>query len=188
MTHKPPRRVARQERESTPVLLPHAVITVTEAGGLDVTVDGTDVPPPSEGEAWTRSTFGTLIDAITEDRMITVRIEVHKSDGSVFTDIIHARRRPKPAPAETDHEDQRGKHTKNTRTRPPELIEITAEGFLPGEDVAVAVITSHTDATDAGHAHGLLDRGHIRSLPSDGADEVMLFGRISGTIRIRRLP
>ena len=64
---------------------------------------------------------------------------------------------------------------------------MTGEGFVPGEDVAVAVIVSHTDATSTGYARTLLDRGRLRSLLSDGGGEVILFGRISGTVHVRRL-
>lgn len=183
MNRKPPRRVT----DETPVVLPHVVITVTEAGVLDATVDGIGFPPP-EGEAWTRSTLGDLLDAVTRNRKVTVRIEVRESDGSVFTDIIRARRRTTPEPPETGTEDTRqGKHTRNKGQRGAQLVEVTAEGFVPGEDVAVAVIVSRTGATGTGSARALLDRGQLASLLSDDTVEVMLFGRISGTTRIRRL-
>lgn len=189
MTRKPPRRT-RPEPEETPVVLPHAVITVTETGALDVTIDGTGVLPP-EGETWTRSTFGPLLDAVTRDRTITVRIEVHENDGSVFTDVIRARRRTNPEPpdaqAKTESEHERGSPVTSRRKGRPDLVEVTGEGFVPGEDVAAAVIVSHTDATSTGHARTLLDRERLRSLLPDDGGEVMLFGRISGTIHVRRL-
>jgi len=188
MTRKPPRHATRPEPEDTPVVLPHAVITVTETGVLDVTLDGTDVPPP-EGKAWTRSTFGALLDVLTRGRAITVRIEVHESDGSVFTDVIRARRRTAPEPPDTEAktDDERETQVTSRSKRRRDLVEVTGEGFVPGEDIAVAVIVSHTDATGAGHARTLLDRGRLRSLLSDGGGEVILFGRISGTIHVRRL-
>lgn len=190
MTRKP-RRATRPEPEVTPVVLPHAVIIVTETGNLDVTLDGTDVPPP-EGEVWTRGTFGLLLDVLTRDRTITVRIEVHESDGSVFTDVVRARRRITPQPPDTQTEteavEERGTPVASRRKRRPDLVEVTGEGFVPGEDVAAAVIVSHTDATSTGHARALLDRGRLRSLLADGGGEVILFGRISGTIHVRRLP
>ncbi|MCT1437551.1 hypothetical protein [Brachybacterium paraconglomeratum] len=194
MTRKPPRRNVLPESEETPLVLPHAVIAVTESGALDVTLDGTDFPPPSEDETWTRSTFGPLLDALTRDRTITVRIEVHESDGSMFTDIIHARRRTTPEPPDTqdesknETENERGARVKRSSKRQPDLVEVSGEGFVPGEDVAAAVIVSHTDATDTGDARTLLDRGRLRSLLSDGGREVILFGRISGTTHVRRLP
>lgn len=186
MNRKQSRRAPWQDSAETPVVLPHVVITVTEAGALDVTVDGAPYPPPpEEGIDWTRSTFGALLDAITVDRTIAVRIEVHETDGSVFTDIIRARRRTTPAPPKTDAEGQRGKRSK--KAREPRLVEVTADGFVPGEDVAVAVIVSHTDATGAGAARTLLDKDQLGSLLGDGTGEVVLFGRVSGTSHVRRL-
>lgn len=185
MNRKPLRRATWQEPDETPVVLPHVVITVTESGVLDVTLDGADFPSPEDG-AWTRGTFGPLLDAITADRTITVRIEVHETDGTVFTDIIRARRRTTPEPLETDPEDQPGKRVK--KTRGPELAEVTADGFVPGEDVAVAVIVSHTEATGTGSARILLDKGQLASLLRDGTGEVVLFGRISATLHVQRLP
>ena len=65
------------------------------------------------------------------------------------------------------------------------MMEVTADGFVPGEDVAVAVIVSHTDATGAGHARALID---LDTLPDDAlGQEVILLGRISGTFAVRRL-
>lgn len=65
----------------------------------------------------------------------------------------------------------------------PRLAEVTADGFVPGEDVAVATIVSHTDATGTGEARALID---LDDLP-DGTHEVILLGRISGTLTVRRL-
>lgn len=188
MTHNTQDRAAGQAPEDIPVALPHVIITVTEAGVLDVTVDGTVFPPPSESQAWSRGTFGTLLDAITADRTTTVRIEVRETNGSVFTDIIRGRRRPTPEPPETEPEDQRGKHAKNKGSHRPVLVEVAADGFVPGEDVAIAVIVSHTDAAGTGSARTLLDTAQLASLFRTGTGEVVLFGRISGTTHVRRLP
>ena len=65
----------------------------------------------------------------------------------------------------------------------PRLAEVTAHGFVPGEDVAVATIVSHTDATGTGEARVLIDLDDL----SHGTHEVILFGRISGTLAVRRL-
>jgi hypothetical protein len=186
MNRKPPRRSAWREPAQTPVMLPHAVITIADAGVLNVNIDGTPYPPPADGQAWTRRTFGVLLDAIAEGRTTAVRIEVRETDGSVFTDIIRTRRRTTPKPREAEPEKQRGKHATETRT--PELVEVTGDGFVPGEDVAVALIISHTDATGTGHARTLLDKIQISPLLRDGAGEVVLLGRISGTVHVRRLP
>jgi hypothetical protein len=188
MNRKRPRRSAWREPAQTPIMLPHAVITVTDAGVLDVNIDGTPFPPPSDGQAWTRRAFGVLLDAVTEDRTTAVRIEVRETDGSVYTDIIRTRRHTPPGTVGADPEKQRGKHA--TRTRVPELVEVTGDGFVPGEEVAVAVIVSHTDATGTGtgHARTLLDKTQISPLLRNGTGEVVLLGRISGTVHVRRLP
>ncbi|MGO3151986.1 MAG: hypothetical protein ACTIJJ_05095 [Galactobacter sp.] len=180
-------------RRSTPrdepplVVLPHAVITVTGAGVLDVTIDGAAFPPPASG-AWTRSTFGPLLDAITQDRRIAVRIEVRETDGSIFTDLIHARKPTPPSPAEAEPKGPRGKQAAGRRKKRPELVEVTGEGFVPGEDIAVAVIVSHTDATGTGHARALLDTAQLTSVLREGTGEAVLLGRVSGTAVVRRLP
>lgn len=179
-----------QQPDETPVALPHVVITVTENGALNVTVDGTPFPSPSAGSEWTRGTFGPLLDAVTHDRTVAVRIEVREVDGTVFTDLIRAR---KPTPPPPDDEpagpgtqrSRRAKHT--TQHEPPVLIEVTGDGFVPGEDIAVAVIVAHTDATGTGAARALLDQRQLDAL-AESPHEVVLYGRISGTTVVRRVP
>ncbi|WP_223881190.1 hypothetical protein [Nesterenkonia ebinurensis] len=180
------RRRSTPPDEPPPVVLPHVVITVTQTGALDVAVDGATFPPPESG-AWTRSTFGPLLDAITEDRRVAVRIEVRETDGSVFTDLIHARKPTPPTPAEAESKDPRGTRSKTRGKHAPDLVEVTGEGFVPGEDVAVAVIVSHIGATGTGHARALLDTAQFKSALREGTGEVILFGRVSGTTVVRRL-
>lgn len=176
-----PRRSGPNDDETTaPVELPHVLVTVAADGTLTATVDGAPFASPG-GSAWTRATFGPLMDAITKDRTIAVRVEVRESDGSVFTDILRTRKpRRAAAPSETPlPETRRSRHAR----RVPRFAEVTADGFVPGEDVAVATIVSHTDATGTGEARGLID---LDDLP-DGTHEVILLGRISGTLAVRRL-
>ena len=176
-----PRRSTPNEDDATaPVELPHVLVTVAADGTLTATVDGTPFPSP-DGTAWTRATFGPLMDAITQDRTIAVRVEVRENDGSVFTDILRTRK-PRRAAAPSQNpvpETRRSRHAR----RLPRLAEVTAGGFVPGEDIAVATIVSHTDATGTGEARALID---LDDLP-DGTHEVILFGRISGTLTVRRL-
>lgn len=176
-----PRRSGPNDDETTaPVELPHVLVTVAGDGALAATVDGTPFASPDAG-AWTRATFGPLMDAITKDRTIAVRVEVRESDGSVFTDILRTRK-PRRAVAPSENavpETRRSRHAR----RVPRLAEVTAHGFVPGEDVAVAAIVSHADATGTGEARALID---LDDLP-DGTHEVILFGRISGTLAVRRL-
>ena len=176
-----PRRPGPNDDDTTaPVELPHVLVTVSADGTLTATVDGTPFASP-DGTAWTRATFGPLMDAITKDRTIAVRVEVRENDGSVFTDILRTRK-PRRAvlPSETPvPATRRSRHAR----RVPRLAEVTGGGFVPGEDVAVATIVSHTDATGTGDARALID---LDDLP-DGTHEVILFGRISGTLTVRRL-
>ncbi len=176
-----PRRSGPNDDDAmAPVELPHVLVTVAEDGTLTAAVDGTPFPPP-DGSAWTRATFGPLMDAITKDRTIAARVEVRENDGSVFTDILRTRKPRRAAvPSKSPvPETRRSRHAR----RLPRLAEVTAEGFVPGEDVAVATIVSHTDATGSGEARTLID---LDDLP-DGTHEVILFGRISGTLTVRRL-
>ena len=177
-----PRRSTPNEDDATaPVELPHVLVTVAADGTLTATVDGTPFASPDAGD-WTRATFGPLMDAITNDRTIAVRVEVRENDGSVFTDILRTRKpRRAVAPSETPApETRRSRHAR----RVPRLAEVTAGGFVPGEDVAVATIVSHTDASGTGEARALID---LDDLPDASTHEVILFGRISGTLAVRRL-
>ena len=177
-----PRRSTPNEDDATaPVELPHVLVTVAADGTLTATVDGTPFASPDAGD-WTRATFGPLMDAITQDRTIAVRVEVRENDGSIFTDILRTRKpRRAVAPSDTPAlETRRSRHAR----RVPRLAEVTAEGFVPGEDVAVATIVSHTDATGTGEARALVD---LDDLPEGSSREVILLGRISGTFAVRRL-
>lgn len=164
-----------------PVELPHVLVTVATDGTLTATVDGTPFPSPA-ATAWTRATFGPLMDAITRDRTVAVRVEVRERDGSVFTDIIRARqpRRAAAPPDASASETRRSGHAR----REPRLMEVTARGFIPGEDVAVATIVCHTNATETGEARALIDPD---TLPDGSGQEAILLGRISGTLAVRRM-
>ncbi|TBT85991.1 hypothetical protein ET989_06005 [Propioniciclava sinopodophylli] len=150
-----PRRTGSNDDDTTaPVELPHVLVTVGDDGTLTATVDGTPFASP-DASAWTRATFGPLMDTITKDRTIAVRVEVRECDGTVFTDILPTRK-PRRAVAPSENpvpETRRSRHAR----RAPRLAEVTAEGFVPGEDVAVATIVSHTDATGTGEARALID-------------------------------
>ena len=165
--------------EPVQAVLPNVRVTVTETGTLNVTIDGTDYPPPVRGE-WTRGTFADLLDAVTESRSIGVRIEVREVDGSVFTDLIQPRTRTRVSEPEPVTDPVRPIR----RKKGPALIEVTADGFLAGEDVAVAIIVSHTDATN-GRVRALLDLNQLP--PALGGRDVLLLGRISGTTHIEAL-
>lgn len=179
--HPQKKHAADGDEAPVQAVLPNVRVIVTDTGTLDVTVDGAVFSPPPRGQ-WTRGTFADLLDAVTKDRTVAVRIEVREADGSVFTDLIHPRKRtraPEPEPPTIAEQPLRKRKT-------PALVEVAADGYLPGEDVAVAVIVAHTDAT-GGRARALLDLSQLPT-PAGGVRDVLLFGRISGTIHVRPLP
>ena len=154
--------------------MPVIRFTVHDDGTMSATVDGETLAPPVNEGTWRRGSFARIVDQVTVERTIPARVEVTEADGSVFTDIITAVARkttpatpPKPAAAAAAR-----------------LLEVTGEGFVPGEDIAVCRIIRHTDATPTGTARALLDLTHDHL---DPADEVVLVGRISGTFVVRRL-
>ncbi|KAB1643040.1 hypothetical protein [Gulosibacter chungangensis] len=174
------RRETRAQQESrSPVTLPLVVVTVERGGTLAVTVDGAPFAPEAFAPAWRRSDFGRIMDRITDQRRTPVRVEVHESDGTSFTDIItpspSRRTRPEPEPAKTE--------TAFDAPAAPQLVEVTAEGFIPGEDIGVAIIVTHTDASHTGRARALLEAAQFDASPTG---EVVLIGRLSGNYEIVR--
>ncbi|MGP5735657.1 hypothetical protein [Candidatus Corynebacterium faecigallinarum] len=157
--------------EEVPVVLPQVVMIVGDDGAMTVTVDGTPYEPEEFAPPWRRESFPVILDTLTGQRRAPVRVEVHESDGSTFTDIVTPRP-PTRAPAETTPQPAA------TQDAGARLVEVAGEGFVPGEDVAVAVIVRHASATATGTARHLLDQAE---LGPDGRGEVLLFGRISGT-------
>jgi hypothetical protein len=165
--------------DESPVSLPLAIITVDPYGVLAVTLDGADYPPPSPTEPWTKDQFGELLDALTADRTRTIRVEIHESNGSTFTDIIRAARTPRSEAIDESPAPRRARHR-----HAPETIEVTGAGFQPGEDVTLALVRSTAEATAAGTVRVTLNLGE---LPTGGVD-VMLVGTMSARVVTRRVP
>lgn len=170
-------RKPEPQPEPVPVSIPLVVLDVREDGTVTVTVDGKRLDPDPFAPSWRRSSFGQIIDRATNDRTTPARVEVREADGTTFTDIIAARRRrsrpePRPEPKATG----------------PVFHTVEGAGFVPGEDVAVAVVTGHTDAAHTGTARALIDPPGVSVDRAGGVIEVILFGRVSGTTIIRRLP
>ena len=67
----------------------------------------------------------------------------------------------------------------------PVLHQVAGSGFVPGEDVAVAIIHAHTDASPDGRARALLTAEQAETAVTG---EVVLLGRISGTLVVSRIP
>ncbi len=153
-------------------------MTVADDGTMTVAVDGQAHEPGPFAPPWRRESFADLLDQISSERRCPVRVEVREADGTMFTDIITpARRRqpspePEPEPAAVAPRPETGGHA---------LVAVRGEGFVPGEDVAVAIIVAHSDAALDGTAHGLLTPEQAAQAPTG---EVILLGRVSGTLSI----
>lgn len=163
-----------------PVTISTVVLRVHADGTVTASVGGEALDPPKGAPGWRRSSFGHIIDQSSNNRAISVRVEVHEADGAIFTDLVPARSRKTRARAEPKH----------AHGKPPSgqaLCTIGGDGFVPGEKVAIAVITGHTDAARTGSARAVIDR-RSPGVEDSGGVEVMLFGRVSGTTIIRRLP
>ncbi len=156
-----------------PVVLPHVVMVVAPDGRMTVTIDGAPHEPEPFAPPWRRESFASILDQLTSQRRSPVRVEVREADGTVFTDIITPGRRRRPEPAEPEQ----------AAPAPglPELVVLRGEGFVPGEDVAVAVVITHGDAAPDGTMRGLLTADQLATSPTR---EVILLGRISGALTI----
>ena len=166
--------------ESVPVVLRHVVITVDITGTLTVTADQQPYLPPA-GEVWGRGDFATILElrrqqvGLGQHRHVPVRVDVYESDGSHFTDIIHAhrpRRNPEPepdVPAPTDEE------TAADTPAPPTDDSGRLVGFLPGETVLVAQVTKEVAADENGTI----------TPPDTALGPVVVVGRASGTVVVQ---
>ncbi|MFB7251228.1 hypothetical protein [Microbacterium sp. NPDC056234] len=144
-------------------------ITVRSDDQVEVTVDG---------DVWVagpidRDSLGRVLGTIVSEKDVPVRVELTEADGRRFADILTPRtRRSVFAPPTDDNESA-------DRTKlAPLLRRIEAAGFVPGEDVGIAIITRAGSAGHDGIARTIVD---TRDLP-DGHLGVLLFGFVSGTI------
>lgn len=168
--------------EVAPVSLPLAIITVGEMGVITATLDGDDFQPAPFAPPWTRADFGTLLDALTAHRSHTIRIEVRESNGSVFTDIIEAQR-PTNMPGPSAEAPEPSVTRRARRGRIPRLVEVKASGFIPGEDVTVAITVPGTEGDGHGNARAVIDLDLI----SDRVTEAVFIGDISGHVQTVKL-
>jgi hypothetical protein len=87
----------------------------------------------------------------------------------------HPRKHRTPEPDPTEHAP--------ANTARLSLLTVTGEGFIPGEDVAVAVALGHSDADGDGVVRAFLTTDQMTASPTG---EVVLLGRVSGTYTIGR--
>ena len=172
-----------------PAVLPVITMTISADGTMTVTVDGTPFEPPRFGAPWARASFAEVIDTVLLAHGSPVRVVVHEADGTVFTDLITRPLQGSVAPSAPPQVHGGSSAPAEPLAAPAALSDATPliepprvvcgeEGFLPGEDVALAIIVRHIKASADGSARALLEPGLCR-VTAEG--EIVLVGRISGT-------
>lgn len=180
---------ARSKTDPTAVVMVR--IVVAEDGTLSVTVDGASYLPPEFSPPWRRSAYPHIVDAISQHTGQTLRVDVIEIDGRVITDY---RTPPKPRPvspgpvaAPVAAAPQPSAPQPAAPAVPlaavPRFAQLAGSGFVPGEDVAVAVIIFHTETAPDGVARALIDSRYLAACPTG---EAILVGRISGTLVLGR--
>lgn len=183
MTPLPRYRRAHPTSESEaggPLVVPVVEFTVHEDGNMTVTVDRAPHNPPPFAPGWRRDSFPTILDELAERLQTPLRVHVREADGATFTDIItppRTRRANSPLPLDVSSA------APVPRSAVPVVRQILGGGFVPGEDVAVAIIHAHSEAAGDGTARALLTPEQVAAAHTG---EVILFGRISGTVVIGR--
>lgn len=143
-----------------------------------------------------RASLGRVLGAIVTERGVPVRVELTEADGRRFSDIITPVPRRSPfAPPEEGTAPRAlpvppvpAVSAVGLRERspwaPPRLHRVEAGGFIPGEDVAVAIIARSSSAGPDGVARALVDEAE---LPKHSLG-VLLFGFVSGTVHREQVP
>ncbi len=168
--HATHRGLAAPRTAPVPAVLPQVTVTVDERRRARVTLDGIDHSDrPVSGDE-----LGGVLAGIAERAGGPVRVEVREPDGSRYADILQPRPRPTATGTGTGSEEQ---------ASPVEVPMLRGEGFLPGEPVLVAVVTTTIDAGPDGTV-SLTDLP-LRHRPAGAA---ILFGSTSATTVRGSLP
>ena len=150
-----------------PPVLPRIAVTVRAADDVEIRIDDELLASgPID-----RASLGRVLTALVSERAVPCRVEITEADGRRFADIVTPVPRPSrfapPAPEAPP-------------PPPPTLHRVEGDGFVPGEDVGVAIMLRTSSADGTGHAGALLED---RELP-EGHHGVLLFGFVSGTIHL----
>lgn len=168
-----PHSATPKPRVVVPAVLPQILLEAVNADMLVVTVNGDRLAAtPIRRDEIT----GTVTELVARLGSAT-RVEVRELDGSVHADILTP-----PTPESRSPFAPPDDHAPAPVTV-PSLLEFTADGFVPGEDVAVALILRHSSAGPTGTVRALIDRGEQPSIRG----EVILLGRISGTTSVQQI-
>lgn len=169
-TPQPPPAATPEQPVAVPAVLPQILLEAIDTEMLIATINGDKLSatPIRRGDI-----AQTLTELVARFWSPT-RVEVREMDGSIHADILTP-----PAPRSSFAPPLDAPAT----VTPPSLWEFTANGFVPGEDVALALVIRHTSADPTGTARVLLDRGEMPVVTG----EVILLGRISGTTSVQRI-
>ncbi|MBJ7353968.1 MAG: hypothetical protein JHC98_04010 [Thermoleophilaceae bacterium] len=156
----------RNDRQAVrvPVVMPLVEVEVDEKGFLNVTLDR---EPYSADGSLTREDLKRALDDIAADLGTAVRVEVLEADRSTFTDIVTPERR-------------KLRMLKPACEAMTSIGEVAGEGFLPNEEVAVAVVVAHQVASTDGTARLRLPPALLEAHPG----LVVFMGRKSGTVMV----
>lgn len=175
MKHHPFASKRSSDERPVPPVLP--LIVLEEYGEqLVLTVNG----DKATTETVERDQVGARLTELMAELASPTRVEVHDEDGTVHADILQ----PPPKPQEPKNENNPGPEDTGEPEPTPELIELAGESFIPGEEVAVAVLLRYGSASEDGNARVVVSPEDL-TVPT--AAEVMLFGRVSSTTVVRRL-
>lgn len=155
-----------------PPVLP-VIVAKAHEDDLVITIGGNK----DTAETVPRAELGATLARLVADLGVPTRVEVHEADDRVLVDILQPPPEPEADTGENDHPDE-------DEHEGAGLVEVRGGEFMPGEAVAVAVVMRHTSADGDGQARTLVDPALV---PGSGGAEVVLFGRISGTVAVRSL-
>lgn len=149
-----------------PVHLPLVEVDVAHDGRLTVRVDHQPHSVDADSGALRRGDLKQVVEEIAADLRTAVRVEVHETDGSTFTDII------------TATPDDLAAATPEPRAPAPPMG-ISTDGFAPGERVEVCIVVARQSADENG-------RTHLRLPPALLAKhlEVVAVGLTSGVVTV----
>lgn len=147
-----------------PVVMPLVEVQVDKDGNLDVLLDR---EPYSADGTLQREHLEEMLSAVAGDLGSPVRVEVHEADGTTFTDIV--------APSVT-----KARAVGPIKTAKTSVGGVSGGGFIPNEEVAVAVVVAHQVASHDGTARLRLPPALLAAHPG----LVLLMGQTSGTVMV----
>lgn len=175
------RRAERRARAHGPVpvspVIPLLVAHVAHDGSITVTLDERPHEPEADAPPWMRHHLVAVVNDIIGDRNSPVRVLIHEADGNVYDDIV-------AAPIEAEVPLVPAESVLVLPAGASVAVMCGDEGFLDGEEVAVAVIVRHVRALADGSVRA--DLGPDAVGASD-TGEILLFGRSSSTCAVRQV-